>query len=325
MHGNKSSFSGIIKAAVIIALPVLLLFWYNHSGIEIQLGGISLKKISGEEAPELDGLSPDSSGNTTASADTGFVPLPDSGAKLSQIDSLPGLVRKDSLKPDSAGSSTYGNSVSSPDSAKTLQKVQETGIASKADSGSQRILLIGDSQAGGIMYALNDYCEENGHRLVGVFSWFSATCLNFGYSGRIENLIQTFRPSLIVVVLGLNELHARDIKSRQKAARMMQEKFGNTPYLWVGPANYMKDYGINKAFEEVAGPGKFFLSRDIQLPRAKDKRHPSQNGYKIWMDSIASFVQDNNQYSFPFNRPQKTGRRIKARVITANAAKNREY
>jgi hypothetical protein len=321
MERKKSSFSGLIKAATILALPVLLLFWYNQSSFEISIGNIILKKISWQDLPAGDLALPDSGITGIHPEEPILLTESVSDSLETSPDSLP--VPKDSLKNKAWVQPDSGKFRSAPDTSE--QKPAAESLAMKSDSGSQRILLIGDSQAGGIMYAFNDYCVENGHNLVGVFSWFSATCFNFGYSNRMENLIQTFRPSLVVIVLGLNELYARDIKSRQKAARMIQAKLGNIPYLWIGPANFMKDYGINRVFEEAAGTENFFLSRDLELPRAKDKRHPNQTGYKIWMDSIATFVQESKQYSFPFKRPKKTGSRIKARVITANAAKNREY
>ena len=39
------------------------------------------------------------------------------------------------------------------------------------DSTQHRILLIGDSEAGGMKNVLNDYCQSNGHKLVAAYAW----------------------------------------------------------------------------------------------------------------------------------------------------------
>ena len=46
------------------------------------------------------------------------------------------------------------------------------------DSTQHRVLLIGDSEAGGIKNVLNDYCRSNGHKLVATVEWYSATTIN---------------------------------------------------------------------------------------------------------------------------------------------------
>ena len=43
--------------------------------------------------------------------------------------------------------------------------------AEKETHISQRILLIGDSETGGLIYPLNDYCVTNGHKLEAVLKF----------------------------------------------------------------------------------------------------------------------------------------------------------
>jgi hypothetical protein len=320
----KISFKGLLTAALLLALPILLLYWYNYSALDFQFAGINLKKI---DTPAPDGIFSDTNEHANLNGRESQGGISPADSFFQNPDTLPHLAQEntDSIRKESSGSdsSRTGIATQGPASDSSANKLAE-GLASK-DSSSQRILLIGDSQAGGIMYAFNDYCIANGHSLVGVFTWYSATTYNFAYSKRMEELIDMFKPSLIVLVLGLNELYARDLKAREKAARQIQSKFGNIPYLWVGPANFMEDQGINRIYQETAGPGRFFLSKHLEIPRGGDKRHPNKTGYKIWMDSIAGFVQTSDKYSFGFLPPKKAGSRIKAKVITANAAKNREY
>ncbi|MFN9940086.1 MAG: hypothetical protein ACK56I_11505, partial [bacterium] len=104
----------------------------------------------------------------------------------------------------------------------------------KSDSSHQRVLFMGDSQAGGLLSLFNDYCVENGHELVATHIWNSAQIFNYGYSTKADELIKQFQPTLIVIVLGLNEMYARDIPKRTQAANLLRSKLGDIPYLWIG-------------------------------------------------------------------------------------------
>ena len=168
------------------------------------------------------------------------------------------------------------------------------------------------------MYPLNDYCKANGHELVATYVWNSSTILNYAYSKKVEELLNKYRPTMVLFVVGLNELYAKDLKKRTKAAQKFIEKLGDVNYLWVGPANFDKDNGINAVFEATAAKGKFFRSKDISIPKGSDKRHPSISGYRIWMTSIANHIQNDTSYGFTLNPPKKRGTIIKGKVITAN-------
>lgn len=197
--------------------------------------------------------------------------------------------------------------------------------AEKEEHISQRILLLGDSETGGLIYPLNDYCVANGHKLEAVFTWFSASILNFGYSNKVDELLEKYKPTFVIFVVGLNEMYVTDMDRRAEAAALFRKKLGDTPYLWVGPANFTTDHGINKVFEQTADPGCFVLSKDLEIPRGSDHRHPNVAGYKIWMDYIASYIQSNHAYPFNFLPPERTNYKLQGRVILANAAKDKGY
>jgi hypothetical protein len=74
------------------------------------------------------------------------------------------------------------------------------------DSTQHRVLLIGDSEAGGMKNVLNDYCQSNGHKLVATVEWASATSINFAKSDTISKIIKRYRPSFVFVLFGLNEV-----------------------------------------------------------------------------------------------------------------------
>ena len=194
-----------------------------------------------------------------------------------------------------------------------------------SDTIKHRILLIGDSECGGLCFPLNDYCEQNGHKLLLTLAWNSATVFNFAFSDTINKIILKYKPSYLFIVLGLNEMYAKDLEKRKKAADQFAKKIGGIPYLWIGPANYTKDYGINKVFESAAEKDCFFLTNNMELPRGEDGRHPSIKGYRLWMDSIAKWINKSAKYKIAMEKPTKSRYTFKSRIINLNAVNFRGY
>ena len=194
-----------------------------------------------------------------------------------------------------------------------------------SDTIKHRILLIGDSECGGLCFPLNDYCEQNGHKLLLTLAWNSATVFNFAFSDTINKIILKYKPSYLFIVFGLNELPARDLEQRKKAADQFAKKISGIPYLWIGPANYMNDYGINKVFESAAETDCFFLTNNMELPRGEDGRHPSIKGYRLWMDSIAKWIKISAKYKIAMEKPTKSRYTFKSRIINLNAVNFRGY
>lgn len=311
----------LLKSSLVLGLPLILLYAYNYFPIEISVNGIVLKKITYVDSIEdVSDITPVKNTNKPSQSTTN--PALIKGVNDSNISVLASV---DVEKLDTLQLKTSSNFFKQEnlfDLDTNANKHVKSGIA---DSSQQRILFIGDSQAGGMASVLNDYCYENGHKLVATFTWYSATILNFGYSNKVDDLIEKYQPTLIMIVIGLNELYAKDLKKRTSAANLLKAKIGNIPYLWIGPANYVNDLGINQVFEQTATPNRFVLSKDLNLPKATDKRHPNRDGYRIWMEHIARFIQSSDLYNFKFEVPKKFGNRISGRIISCNAAKERGY
>lgn len=193
------------------------------------------------------------------------------------------------------------------------------------DSAYHRILLMGDSEVGGFKYPLSRYCNANGHKLVGVIEWNCATIFNYAYADTIDVLISRFKPTYIFIVLGLNEVYARDISARTKAASIFKKKIEHLPYAWIGPASWIPDYGISDVFSNVAGSENFFPTKFLTLPRASDNRHPNNKGYDIWMDSVAHWMNKRTQSKLLLNSPHSKTSSYGFSTIFLNAVKFRGY
>jgi lysophospholipase L1-like esterase len=145
------------------------------------------------------------------------------------------------------------------------------------------------------------------------------------YSDTIAKTIIKYKPTYVFIVVGLNEMYAKDLDNRRKAAQILAKKISGIPYTWIGPANYREDYGINMVFKESAEIGAFYLTKNLNLPKGQDKRHPSKDGYRIWMDSLASWIQSSARYKISMAPPKKRSQPYKSRNIILNAATYRGY
>jgi len=293
----------ILWAGIVIALPALLIFLYSVSPFQFSIAQFELKKLPSESLEEIinDSTKAELAGNkpveTFLTQDTQHLALNDSQRAKTMI--AGGFAFQSSLVPFHMPIFT--------------------------DSTKHRILLIGDSEAGGLRYPLNDYCLANGHKFVACVEWYSATVFNFAKADTITQIIRKYKPTYIFIVMGLNELFARDLKARSSAAKLLAKKLEGIPYTWIGPANWAEDNGINDVFAKAADPGTFYPTKTLELPRADDGRHPNNKGYRIWMDSLATWITHTAKWRIPMNPPSKRARPLRANIITINAAKYRGY
>lgn len=300
---KKSTNFFIFLTGVCFVLSIALVYIYSYSPFPLKIAGIELKKINRDSDLEVE--------NSDFNVST------DTIVKLHQSPDSVNLSNSASLLIDSinAGKHFDNDSFVVVHQPTTLFK----------DSTKHRVMIMGDSECGGLCYQLNKYCIENNHDLVATLVWNSATIFNFGYSDTINKLIKKFQPSYLFFVVGLNELHAKDLNRRKEASINMLSKIKHIPYTWIGPANYMDDKGINKVFQSTADSGSFFLTKGMNLPKASDGRHPSSVGYQLWMDSIANWMNERARYKIAMARPTKKYYPFKSKMLVLNAAKYRGY
>lgn len=190
----------------------------------------------------------------------------------------------------------------------------------------KRILLVGDSEAEGLMYPLNDYCQNSGHELVKAVVWYSASDMTYAANDTLKNEIAKVKPDYIIMVIGLNQIFQQSFESSIKAVATIKKTFGNIPYTWVGPANWVEDKGINEVYEAETDPGTFFLSKNLVMGRGKDGRHPDMKGYYIWMDALAKWLQRDAKWKLTMVKPSKNGskRTFVLKVMNASPQKKKE-
>ncbi len=190
------------------------------------------------------------------------------------------------------------------------------------DTSSKRFLLIGDSEIEGLRNPFYDYCKKNGHELALAMIWYSSTDMTYANSDTLKKIIEQYKPNHIVMAIGLNQIYQASFEGTEQAIDKIIETFDTIPYSWIGPANWTEDKGINNLYQHKIDSGKFFLSKNLVLERAKDGRHPSNPACFIWMDSIANWMQNKSTWKIKMNRPDSIEKSRKFKIMTLTVGKD---
>ncbi len=177
------------------------------------------------------------------------------------------------------------------------------------DTTSKNILFIGDSMLEQLRYPANDYCKYNGHKLH-VVIWYASTTAWFGNSDTLAYFINKFKPDYVVIVLGANELPVRMTpKTKAKDMFHILNQLDTIPFVWIGPPNWTKDYGINAVIPYFVNYDRFYPSYKISLNNPKftrfkkDNAHPTYQAACLWMDSIAVWMMNDCRYPIKMEKP----------------------
>lgn len=168
---------------------------------------------------------------------------------------------------------------------------------------AKKILFLGDSMTGWLAERLNAYGKENGFEVATVV-WDGSTIKKWGSSPRLTSIINRQAPDAIFVSLGMNELFESNPETRfGSALEAIKGAAGDVPVIWVGPPSWPghnKGETLNKWLAEKLGPGHFFRSFDLKLPRqSKTNPHPTRQGMIEWMDSVVDWVQNEGAVRLP--------------------------
>ncbi|HKQ54115.1 MAG TPA: SGNH/GDSL hydrolase family protein [Pyrinomonadaceae bacterium] len=150
---------------------------------------------------------------------------------------------------------------------------------------NKTILLTGDSMSEGIGWSFRDKVEAAGGKLV-VQPVYSSTTVKWQAERRLSQYIAEYRPDIVFIALGSNEIFTSDMTTRSAAVRSITAELGDIPAYWIGPPSWKPDHGIVRTIEENFRPGYFYNSNSLVVPRRKDGAHPTVEGYVTWTELI---------------------------------------
>jgi len=159
------------------------------------------------------------------------------------------------------------------------------------ENGIERVLLIGDSQLEGLRSPVSAYCEKNNHTLVATIIWYGSSTKTWALTDTLQYFLETYKPTVVLFAIGLNELFVRDLESREAYIKTIMKIFetNGIRYSWIGPAAWTKDKGIIDVMKKNVGEN-FFSSHEIIMERCNDGRHPSHKAAKLWFDNVAETI-----------------------------------
>ena len=153
------------------------------------------------------------------------------------------------------------------------------------------ILHVGDSFAGSLGVPLGKRFKAAGMRTVLEFE--TASYVPTWASGKeLPAYIDKFRPSLVIVTLGANEVELVNPEQRAGAVKRLVGKLGGRPCVWVIPPLWKPDTGIFNVIRQNAAPCRILESDEIvkDLTRQKDNIHPNDPAREIWADAVLAWL-----------------------------------
>jgi hypothetical protein len=184
----------------------------------------------------------------------------------------------------------------------------------------ERVMLLGDSQCGGLRYPVYSFCALNGHKLLATVTWNSSTTKNWANADTLEYFLREYKPTLVIMCVGLNEILSSNMKSRKKYIQTINTKIASSgaKVFWLGPAAWVKDQGIIQAIKDENG-SMFFDATTLSLDRAEDGRHPTKQSYRHWFSHAAAYMTQKGVIDFSVSSPFKNmGRKTVNVEITPN-------
>ncbi|HEY6162559.1 MAG TPA: hypothetical protein VI112_15125 [Bacteroidia bacterium] len=175
------------------------------------------------------------------------------------------------------------------------------------DTTGQRVLLFGDSELEGFMPALSDYCVENGHQLNSVV-WYSSSTELWGNCDTLTYYIRKFKPTYVIACLGLNELFVREPQERKKYVRHIMDQCDSLKFIYVGPAFWKEDTGLDKMLMSTVGKGRYFQSKVLKMDRSHDGAHPTRAAARVWVDKVAEWIVNESKYPIKLTKPTEKHR-----------------
>ncbi len=114
----------------------------------------------------------------------------------------------------------------------------------------------------------------------------SSTTRTWANSGALEFALKKYKPHIVFIVLGSNELYVRKPQRQGRWVRKILKKLGKLPYRWIGPPRWARDTGIIKVLAHIVPAGHFYPFNDRRIGRTSDGKHPNIRGSRTWARDI---------------------------------------
>jgi len=158
------------------------------------------------------------------------------------------------------------------------------------------VLQIGDSFAAALGMELGKLLKGAGLRTA--LEYKTASYIpNWSYEGDVPKFVSRYRPDLVLITLGANELEIPKPVDRIKSIKHLVSTLGGRPCVWVAPPLWKPDTGLQQVIRDNVAPCRYLDSNALvhDLPRGHDKIHPSLEGRQIWAKIVFDWLSKERQ------------------------------
>ncbi len=163
--------------------------------------------------------------------------------------------------------------------------------------GGTTVLHIGDSFAGALGYELNRELEALG--VQGVLKYEKSTYIpTWAWKKDFPSYLWKYKPDLILVTLGGNELGIAEPEKRAETVRRLIQRFDGIPCVWIGiPLWEGANPKLMRVIEENSAPCQFLDSHALipDMQRAKDNIHPSLSARTRWAKTVVAWLAEHRR------------------------------
>ena len=160
------------------------------------------------------------------------------------------------------------------------------------------VLHIGDSFAGALGIDLNRELKKLGIR--GILRYETSSYIpTWAWSKKLDLYLLRYKPDLVLITLGANELEVPDPQQRAGAIKRLVERLGGVPCVWVGPPLWegARDALLGVIRENVAPCVYMDSSAAPELKRMRDKIHPSMQARQTWARWVVDWLAEHRNAS----------------------------
>jgi lysophospholipase L1-like esterase len=153
------------------------------------------------------------------------------------------------------------------------------------------VLQIGDSFAAALGGELGKLLNAQGVR--SALEYKTASYIpNWSYDGDVPKFVSLYHPDLVLITLGANEIEIPKPEMRAGPIKHLVGELGGRPCVWVAPPLWKPDTGLLKVIKDNIAPCRYLDSNALvhDLPRGRDKIHPSSEGREIWAKIVFDWL-----------------------------------
>lgn len=144
------------------------------------------------------------------------------------------------------------------------------------------VLVLGDSMIpAGLEIWIRQVIRIHGGRYRR-WAWASSTTKRWATSGVLARALRKYRPDLVLIVLGSNELFLDHPARRARYVRAILKAIAPRPYRWLGPPAWSQDTGILEVLRRTIPAGRFYPFNGRAIARDRDGHHPTAWGARTW-------------------------------------------